>query len=103
MKDTFVGILTPKIKSNSIEDYMSKLSDKEKNALHEHFAYMEMLDKSGVIVIGGPCLNASKLIIIFQAESLSEANNIILDDPTVKVSMVDYEIHPFQIAVGRIK
>ena len=101
--NTFVAILTPIKQANSIEQYRSILNPKELQTLGEHFQYLEKLDESGKILLGGPCLDAQRLIIIVTANSLEEAEELIKNDPSVKNKLVFYEVHPFSISVGSLK
>lgn len=64
---------------------------------------MDDLDKTNQILVGGPCLDASCLIIILQTQSMKDAEALISVDPSVQASIVDYKIHPYQISVGKIK
>lgn len=69
-----------------------------KRKLHRpaHLARMENLDAKGRVVLAGPLTDQTGSLIVIEADSLSEVETFVKDDPYVVHGVFSrYEIHPF--------
>lgn len=83
-----------------LNDYLTTLSEDQKQIVGEHFAFVEKLEVENKILFGGPFLDAKGIVLILKALSQNEADQIISQEPTVKGNLFSIvESHPIQIAV----
>ena len=83
----FIFILKPNFHvepGTNLGEFMQSLDEKNKSILNSHFQYMEKLDQEDRFLLGGPCLDVSKLVFILKSNSFQEANHLVLNDPTIK-------------------
>ncbi len=69
--------------------------------LEQHVAYVRDLTQKGVLVLAGRTLNEDDTtfgIVIFQAESDSEASEVMDQDPAVKAGLMKAGLFPFRVA-----
>jgi len=71
---------------------LSKVTEFTPETVNEHVEYLRMLDKKCQLVMCGPFLDYSGLIIIVCAESIDEAELIAKNEPFVKKGIKKYEI-----------
>ena len=83
----FLFILKPNFEvkpGTSLGQFMENLDETNKSILRSHFQYMEKLDDENRFLLGGPCLDVSKLIFIIKGETIEEVTNLVKCDPTIK-------------------
>jgi len=69
-----------------------------------HFQYMSRLESEGKLVLGGGFLDGSGAMGVLTANSQSEADQIVANDPAVKEQIVKATVHPWYVTVvGRIE
>lgn len=68
--------------------------------LEAHFAYMEGLQSSGVLVLGGPFKDDEGALVIITALSLAEAQLVFADDPAVIHNIFRVSVHPWFVSVA---
>jgi uncharacterized protein len=77
-------------------------SEDEARILAEHFDYLRRLTESGVVLLAGRTLNEDYStfgVIIFLADSIAAARQIMEDDPAVKQRVMRAELYPYRIAL----
>ena len=67
--------------------------------LEAHFAYMEALQDSCVLVLGGPFKDDEGALAVIETNSLTEARLIFAADPAVKQAIFSVSIHPWFVSV----
>ncbi len=75
----------------------------EQAIVSEHFAHLEALTGQGVVLLVGRTQDNSPRtfgIVIFQAESLEQALEIMNSDPAVVKGIMRAELFPFRIALA---
>jgi len=69
-----------------------------------HLANLSMLSKSGKVVMAGPLETGTngrmKGILVFDTETIEEAEALVCQDPMVRVSRLDFEMVPWWAAKG---
>ncbi len=74
----------------------------EAAAVTAHFAYLQQLLASHVVLMAGRTLNADERtfgIVIFQAPSEAAARAIMQSDPAIKLGVMQAELFPYHIAL----
>ncbi len=74
----------------------------EEELIEKHFLYLQDLTDQGVALLVGRTLNTDATAfgsVIFQAESLSNAKNIVEADPAVKEGVMGAELFPYKIVM----
>lgn len=74
----------------------------EEQAVSQHFDYLQRLTQAGVVFLAGRTLNtdpASFGVVIFTAETETEARQIMHTDPAVRQRVMRAELYPFRIAL----
>ncbi len=79
-----------------------KFSETDEQALSEHFEYLTSLLRESKLHIAGSCTDYAFGVIIFKAESLAEAENIMNNDPAIKRKIMTGELHEFRISLKAI-
>ena len=64
-----------------------------------HFAYIEKLERDGILCLGGPFKDDAGALGIVQAADLEGASALIADDPAVRDGVFVAEVHPWHPAV----
>lgn len=77
------------------------MTDEESEVMERHFWYLEALLKEEKVILAGPCLDGAFGIVIFQAESLGNAQKVMQNDPSVKEGVMKAELHPYRVSLGR--
>ncbi len=71
--------------------------------LEAHFAYMKELQRSCILVLGGPFKDDEGALAVIKAVSLVEAQLIFADDPGVKQEIFNVRVHSWFVSVeGRV-
>ena len=74
----------------------------ESRVVSEHFNYLKQLTKDGVVILAGRTQNAdysSFGIVLFNAETIQAAREIMLNDPAVKNNVFRAELFPYKMAL----
>lgn len=74
----------------------------EENAINEHFLYLQNLTRMGVAILVGRTLNTDSSAfgsVIFQAETHSDAKEIMSKDPAVLAGVMAAELFPYKIVM----
>ena len=74
----------------------------EELIVSQHFAYLKQLTEAGVVLLAGRTLNtdpSSFGIVIFNAGSEQEAQQVMHHDPAVKQRVMRAELYPYSIAL----
>jgi uncharacterized protein YciI len=77
-------------------------TEDEARIVSEHFDYLEQLTKAGVVLLAGRTLNEDYStfgIIIFRADSIAAARQIVEDDPAISQRVMRAELYPYRIAL----
>jgi uncharacterized protein YciI len=75
------------------------MSHEEETIVDEHFEYLKKALAEGKLILAGRCLNGEFGIVILHAESETQANKFVKNDPAVKNDVMTAELHPFRIAL----
>ena len=68
--------------------------------LAQTFDYMDALETSGRLVLGGGFLDGAGAMGVLKVGNLGEAQSLIEKDPAVKTGIVLAEVHPWFVTVG---
>lgn len=68
--------------------------------LKAHFAYMEELQRSHILVLGGPFKDDEGALAIIEAPHLAEAQLIFAADPGVTQEIFRVRVHPWFVSVA---
>ena len=74
----------------------------ESRIVSEHFNYLKQLAKDGVLILAGRTQNtdySSFGIVLFNAETIERAREIMLNDPAVKNNVFRAELFPYKMAL----
>ena len=84
-------------------DMLSEGSTQEENEIiSQHFNYLKDLTEAGIIVLAGRTLNtdaSSFGIVIFYANSESEATDLMMNDPAVYNKVMTASLFPFRTSL----
>ncbi len=67
--------------------------------LEAHFAYMERLQSSRILVLGGPFKDDEGALAILAAPNLAEAQLVFAADPAVVQKIFRVSVHPWFASV----
>ena len=81
------------------KDMFVEMNEREKPIILEHFNYLKMLRKKGLLILAGPNLDNTFGIVIFFAASKEEAETIMANDPAIKKEIMTAELHPFRVSL----
>lgn len=70
--------------------------------LPDHFAYLQRLDETGVLVLSGPFADRTGGMIVVRAESFAAARAIAERDPLVARGVDEYDLHEWRLTGGDI-
>ena len=93
----FFGIIKP-----TRDDYITNPTDKDSEIMGKHFQYLKDLLEKGKLVLAGPVLDEKKPmgILIFECDSLEEAETLLKNDPSVKSGIQTVKIlEPFKLSL----
>ncbi|HEV2118910.1 MAG TPA: YciI family protein [Candidatus Bathyarchaeia archaeon] len=74
----------------------------ESRIVSEHFNYLKQLATAGVVILAGRTQNtdySSFGIVVFNAKTVEEAREIMLNDPAVKNKVFRAELFPYKMAL----
>lgn len=74
----------------------------EARIVSEHFNYLKRLTDDGVVILAGRTQNtdySSFGIVLFKAETLEAAREIMLNDPAVKNNVFRAELYPYKTSL----
>lgn len=91
---TFISLLRP-----WRSDFIATMTTEEKAIMDRHLAYVDELAVKGKVILGGAATDGSLGILVFQAGSAEEAQQILDDDPVAKSGIGQLELHPFWVGV----
>jgi hypothetical protein len=69
--------------------------------LEQHLGYMSGFADKGRIVMGGPFLDNSGGMMIFDVPTIEDARTIAQGDPTVKSGLLTVTVKPWLAALAR--
>ncbi len=84
-----------------LEMLTDKHTPEEDKVISEHVDYLKELTEKGTLILAGRTLNRDSSgfgIVIFNADSEEEANEIMLNDPAVKKNILKGTLFPYQTA-----
>ncbi len=67
-----------------------------------HVGYMQGFLNQGKLVQGGPFLDDSGGMMVFDIGSIEAAKQIAADDPAVKAGLLTVEVKPWLVALSRV-
>src|SRR5207244_1022938 len=74
----------------------------ESRVVSEHFNYLKQLTSDGVVILAGRTQNTDNSsfgIVLFNAGTVEEAREIMLNDPSVKNKVVRAELFPYKVTL----
>jgi uncharacterized protein YciI len=74
----------------------------ESEIVSSHFSYLKGLVEAGVVLLAGRTTSTDSSsfgIVIFEADSEKDAENLVASDPAVKNGVFRAELFPFSIAL----
>jgi uncharacterized protein YciI len=77
-------------------------TDFESRVVSEHFNYLKQLNSDGVVIFAGRTQKtdiSSFGIVLFNAESVDAAREIMMNDPAVKNKVFRTELFPYKMAL----
>jgi uncharacterized protein YciI len=77
-------------------------TDQEERVISRHFEYLQGLVAQGGVLLAGRTLNATDRdfgIVIFRADSESEAKGVMLSDPAIREGVMRGEVFPYRVAL----
>jgi len=74
---------------------------RDQPGLEQHVGYMQRYFDTGKIVLGGPFLDDSGGMMIFDLAAIDEAHAIAEADPTVKSGLLTVTVKPWLAAFAR--
>ena len=96
-KNHFFGIIKP-----ARDDFISNPTEEDNKIMGEHFQYLKDLLTKGKLVLAGPVLNEKKPmgILIFECETIDEAEKLLKNDPSVKLGIQNIKkLEPFKLSL----
>ncbi len=76
----------------------------ESRIVSEHFNFLKRLRDDGVVILAGRTQNtdySSFGIVLFKAETIEVAREIMLNDPAVKNNVFRAELYPYKMSLFR--
>jgi uncharacterized protein len=77
-------------------------TDREQEAIAEHFAYLQGLVTKGILLMAGRTLTEDENtfgIVVFTARSEGDAKLVMLKDPAIMQDVMRGEVFPFRVAL----
>ncbi len=96
-KKHFFGVIKP-----IRDDFIINPTEKDNKIMGEHFQYLKDLLEKGKLVLAGPVLSEKKPmgILIFECDSLEEAKELLMKDPSVKSGIqIVKKLEPFKLSL----
>jgi uncharacterized protein YciI len=91
---TFISLLRP-----WRPDFIATMTTEERAVMDRHLAYIDELAGKGKVIIAGAATDGSVGILVFQAGSAEEAQQILDDDPVANSGIGQLELHPFWVGI----
>jgi len=82
------------------ERWVDSLSFRDQPGIEEHVNYMGLLLKNKKLVLGGPFLDNSGGMVIFDG-TIEEAEKAANDDPAVKNCLLKVKVKPWMVVMSR--
>lgn len=76
-------------------------SFRDQPGIDDHVAYMSGFADQKKLVMGGPFLDDSGGMMVFDLPSIAAARAIATADPTVKSGLLKIRVKPWLVAIGR--
>jgi uncharacterized protein len=73
----------------------------EQTIVATHFAYLKQHQAEGRIILVGRCEDGTFGITVYDAESPTEAETIMRNDPAVQAGIMTATLYPFRVALLR--
>jgi len=96
-KKHFFGVIKP-----TRDDFITNPTEKDNEIMRKHFQYLKDLLEKGKLVLAGPVLSEKKPmgILIFECDSLDEAEALLKKDPSVKEGIqIIKKLEPFKLSL----
>ncbi len=77
-------------------------TNEEDRIISDHFRYLKSLTEKGIVLLAGRTLNtdpSSFGIVIFNADSEEQAQQVMLNDPAVEQRVMRAELYPYRMAL----
>lgn len=99
-KQEFIYVLKPR------EDLLleENWTEKENEAVDQHFAYLEKLKELGILILAGKTKGMDEKtfgIVVLEAENEMEARKRMEEDPGVYTGIMGAELFPYHVALMR--
>ncbi|WP_172632315.1 YciI family protein [Dictyobacter arantiisoli] len=78
--------------------FADEMLPEELAAMQAHSEYLDQLKQETTFYLIGPCLDRAFGIVIFEADSLEAAHEMMAHDPSVERGVMSFEVHPFKIS-----
>ncbi|KGR77376.1 YciI family protein [Ureibacillus manganicus] len=79
-------------------------TEKEEGIISRHFQQLKKFTEEGKVILAGRTLNEDESgfgIVIFEAESETEANEFMVSDPAIREGMMEGTLFPYRVALMR--
>ncbi len=76
-----------------------KDEEKSKKYRHDHLAYLEEMEEQGKVFAKGRFTDGAGGLVIYQADSLEEAEALVKADPYVEKGARNYEVHEWTMVL----
>lgn len=80
--------------------FLEDQTEEESAIISAHFKYLQQLLRKRVLLLAGRCVDATFGIAIIYADSESEAQRILENDPAIKGNVFTGELRPFKTALS---
>lgn len=90
-KKHFLATATP-----TKEDFLQNMNEEEKAIMALHLSYVNQMAVEGEIFFSGACLDGAMGLIVYKADSYESALEMFNNDPLVRSSIMQTQLHPFK-------
>lgn len=81
------------------EGFIESMSEAESEIMERHFQYLNGLLAEGKLILAGPCLDGAFGIVVYRAESMFAAREVMENDPAVINQLMSAELHPYRVSL----
>jgi uncharacterized protein len=81
------------------EQFNETMTADEEAIVGDHFVRLKNMLTSGELILAGPCSDAAFGVVIYRADSLESARDIMENDPAVKHGVFSAELHEFRVSL----
>lgn len=81
------------------DGFIETMSEEEGVVMGRHFQYLKDLLSAEKLVMAGPCLDGAFGIVVYRAETIDAAREIMDHDPAVMNGLMSAELHPYRISL----